>query len=32
MDKYKKQLKYASDADDKATMYFRWAADASSKQ
>ena len=32
MDKYKAQLRYASDADDKAAMYLRWAADALKKQ
>ena len=31
MNKYKTQLRYASDADDKATMYLRWAADALKK-
>lgn len=32
MDNYKTQLRYATDADDKAAMYLRWAADALKKQ
>ena len=32
MDKYETQLRYATQADDKAAMYLRWAADALRKQ
>ena len=32
MDKYETQLRYAAQADDKAAMYLRWAADALRKQ
>lgn len=28
MDDYNTQLRYAAQADDKAAMYMRWAADA----
>jgi hypothetical protein len=28
MDKYETQLRYATQADDKAAMYLRWVADA----
>lgn len=28
MEKYKTRMRYASETDDKAAMYLRWAADA----
>ena len=31
MDNYKTQMRYASQADEKATQYLRWAADELAK-
>jgi len=32
MDRYKTQMRWASEANDKAAMYLRWAADTLKKQ